>query len=331
MSDTSLRYLHMLQLIPRHPNSVSTVDLQSKLSDAGYEINLRSIQRDLEKLSASFPLYCDDNVRPFKWSFSSDAAVNFFPKLDIPSAIAFELARAYLKPLLPPTILAHLEPHFKEAQSVLNRNGNPISHWPEKIRFISRGLIGKRPEINPEHMETFTEAILKGEMCQAVYQARTWSNAKEITIKPLGLVFRDPNTYVIAKFENKNNPSQLALHRFHSVSKLEQSFNEKFDIDAFINSDEMHILLSKQKLPILLKCNKPAMNHLLETPIDTEQRILEEDATSFLLSAVLSDTSDLRWWLLAQSADVQILEPESLKQEIMQTLHLGIANQSSLD
>lgn len=327
MSDTSLRYLTMLQLIPRYPQAVNTLDLQKKLDDAGFSINLRTIQRDLEKLSTNFPLICDEDTRPFRWSFSPQASAKFLPALDIPSAIALELARAYLRPLLPPKVLDHLKPHFDEAETVLKRNGNSISHWPEKIRFLSRGFIGKRPEINAQHLEDLAEAILKKGKCQVSYQGRKWTEKETIIIKPVGLVFRDPNTYVLAEIEGKENVRQLPLHRFFSVEKLNESFHDDFDIDEFIDSGEMHILHSNEQIDLTILCDKPVMNHLLETPLDRSQAISEETEQSFKLTSKLADTTDLRWWLIAQSAHVQILEPEWLKNEVIDTLKKGLNKQ----
>jgi predicted DNA-binding transcriptional regulator YafY len=327
MSDTSLRYLTMLQLIPRYPQAVNTLDLHKKLDDAGFSINLRSIQRDLEKLSTNFPLICDEDTRPFRWSFSPEASAKFLPALDIPSAIALELARAYLRPLLPPKVLDHLKPHFDEAETVLKRNGNSISHWPEKIRFLSRGFIGKRPEINAQHLEDLAEAILKKEKCQVSYQARKWPEKETIIIKPVGLVFRDPNTYVLAEIEGKENVRQLPLHRFFSVEKLNASFHDDFNIDDFIDSGEMHILHSRKPVNLTIVCDKPVMNHLIETPLDESQVISEETDESFKLTVQLSDTTDLRWWLIAQSAHIQIIEPRWLKDEIINSLITGLNKQ----
>ncbi|MCX4190817.1 helix-turn-helix transcriptional regulator [Methylophaga sp. OBS3] len=327
MSDTSLRYLYMLQSIPRHPNSVSTLELKEKLADAGFEINLRSIQRDLEKLSVNYPLFCEEQIRPYRWSYSADASVQFLPALDLPSAITLELARAYLQPLLPPKLLNHLKPHFDESQAVLRRNGNPISHWPEKIRFLSRGLIGKRPEIEAEHLEILAEAILNNEKCLAIYQARKWKEKEEIIISPLGLVFRDPNTYLIAKVDGKDNIRQLALHRFSLVEKIQQSFVDSFDIDDFIDSGEMHILHSNKQVHLELICDKPDMNHLLETPLDISQTITHEKDDKFHLSVTLPDTTDLRWWLIAQSAHLKVVEPIWLKSEVITLLEKGLNKQ----
>src|SRR5690554_6045937 len=138
MSDTTLRYLEMLQLVPRYPQSISTGELQQKLAEQGFDINVRSIQRDLEKLSLRFPLIADESSRPFRWSFDAGASARMLPTLDMSTAITLELARAYLSPILPNRVMQHLEPHFREAHAVLKRNGNPLAHWPEKIRLISR-------------------------------------------------------------------------------------------------------------------------------------------------------------------------------------------------
>ena len=54
--DTLYRQWLMLSKIPRYPRSISAPDLKSILEDEGYEIDIRTIQRDLLKLSSPFPL-----------------------------------------------------------------------------------------------------------------------------------------------------------------------------------------------------------------------------------------------------------------------------------
>lgn len=85
---------------------------------------MRSIQRDLEKLSTDFPLLVDETTRPFRWFFQRDATMDIIPALDLPAALTFELAQVYLSPMLPPRALSHLEPHFDEARRTLLREKN---------------------------------------------------------------------------------------------------------------------------------------------------------------------------------------------------------------
>ena len=60
MPESSLRQLQLLQILPRHPSKISTLEIQSQLNDLGYSVSLRMIQRDLESLESVMPIVCDD-------------------------------------------------------------------------------------------------------------------------------------------------------------------------------------------------------------------------------------------------------------------------------
>jgi|TARA_R100000935_G_C2822588_1_gene160538 hypothetical protein len=87
---------------------------------------MRSIQRDLEKLSTDVPLLVDETTRPFHWSLQRDATMDIIPALDLPAALTFELARAYLSPMLPPRALSYLKPHLDEAHRTVLREKNSL-------------------------------------------------------------------------------------------------------------------------------------------------------------------------------------------------------------
>lgn len=326
MADTALRYLEMLQHIPRYPHGISTVELREKLADVGFDINVRSIQRDLEKLSATFPLISDDTVRPYRWSFDAGASAKMLPTLDMSTALTFELTHAYLTPILPPKVLAHLEPHFREARAVLSRNGNPLAHWPEKIRQISRGLVGCRPDIKAEVLEKLTQALLDEQQCLITYMARSWKKPEQVTIHPLGMVSRDPNTYLIATIDGREGVRQLAMHRISQVDVLQQSITKPdgFNLDLFIESGAMHVLNSTNPVELHIRCDKPMLMQLLESPLEDGQKVLNETDNNFDLLVTLPDSQDLRWWLLAQSPYLDIISPIWLKQEITDTLQKAI-------
>lgn len=201
MSKTAVRYLTMLRMVPRYPKAITTTELASRLDEQGFSVTMRSIQRDLEKLSTDFPLLVDETSRPFQWSFDREATMDIIPALDLPAALTFELARAYLRPMLPPRALSHLKPHFDEAHRTLLRERNPLGQWPNRVRVINRGLGGKRPEIDADVLETVTEALLREYRCKLTYQARNWPEPAEIVVHPFGLIFRDPNVYLIGTIE----------------------------------------------------------------------------------------------------------------------------------
>ncbi len=54
----------MLRLLPRAPRTMDAARLEEGLAAQGVTIDWRSIERDLQRLSAVFPLVCDDRTKP---------------------------------------------------------------------------------------------------------------------------------------------------------------------------------------------------------------------------------------------------------------------------
>jgi len=327
MSNTAIRYLTMLRMVPRYPRTITTGELSERLEEQGYSVTMRSIQRDLEKLSVEFPLMVDESSRPHQWSFDRETTMDIIPALDLPAALTFELAQAYLKPLLPPRALSHLKPHFDEAHRTLLRERNPLGQWPNHVRVINRGLGGQRPAIDADVLETVTEALLREYKCQLTYQARKWPEPEAITVHPLGLIFRDPNVYLIGTIDGREGIRQLVLHRATTGELLEEPVDrpEDFDLDFYIHSGAMGILKSDKPVYLKLRCDKPALNHLIESPLGFDQITTEIDEDTFEIAVTVGDTQDLRWWLTAQALHCDILEPVWLKEEIANTLQQGLA------
>jgi predicted DNA-binding transcriptional regulator YafY len=323
MSNTAVRYLTMLRMVPRFPKTITTTELASRLEDHGVSVTMRSIQRDLEKLSADFPLLVNEATRPFQWSFDREATMDIIPALDLPAALTFELARAYLSPMLPPRTLSHLKPHFDEAHRTLLRERNPLGQWPNRVRVINRGLGGLRPDIDADVLETVTEALLREYQCKLTYQARNWPEPEEIVVHPFGLIFRDPNVYLIGIIEGVR---QLVLHRATTGELVEKPVvrQEDFDLDLYIHSGAMSILKSNKPIFMKLRCDKPALNHLIEAPLSFDQITNDLDENAFEITVTVGDTQDLRWWLTAQVVHCDILEPAWLRQEIASTLERGL-------
>ena len=132
MSATTLRQWQMLQAIPRYPQKIDTVSLQTKLQESGYDINLRTIQRDLNNLSGVLPIIAD-NAKPQGWSWIKDAPILSIPALNPQTALTFNLLENYMRQLLPTNTLDYLQPWFKHAQGVLDEQKSELARWPDNI------------------------------------------------------------------------------------------------------------------------------------------------------------------------------------------------------
>ena len=173
MSETFARQWAMLKMIPRHPRTIDSVGIRQRLTDLGFTApNLRTIQRDLEMLSLSFPLeVADESKRPIQWHWGRGAAALDIPSLDASEAVAMKLVQTYLKPMLPGSMLAALEPHFAAAERVLAETGalGP-GRWTKRIRVLPKGLQLLPPKVDAGAQNTVYDALLREKRLAITYR-----------------------------------------------------------------------------------------------------------------------------------------------------------------
>ena len=76
-------------------------DIAIKLNDAGYQVSVRTVQRDLKELSEIFPIELNDrNPKEFGWRWISGANLDI-PGMSISEALAMRLVETHMKQMLP--------------------------------------------------------------------------------------------------------------------------------------------------------------------------------------------------------------------------------------
>ena len=120
-SETVSRQWDLLMLIPQHPKRVTVQQVMERLPQTEYDVTRRTVQRDLESLSRKFPITCDLDGRTHHWYWMKAAPLLEIPRMTGSIAIAFLLAREYLKPVLPASVLQELRPYFDRAEAVISK------------------------------------------------------------------------------------------------------------------------------------------------------------------------------------------------------------------
>jgi predicted DNA-binding transcriptional regulator YafY len=317
MQDTLIRYLTMLSLIPREPRNITTERIKSLLEEDQYSISLRSIQRDLIKLSTFFPSLIGDFARPQRWCWKANAPQLSLPTLDPQTALTFHMVEQHMKPLLPAVTLSHLQPWFDAAAGVLSAQGNGLCKWPEKIRVLPQGLPRKSPSIDPEIHATVSQAVLAEKQLEITYKSvgalAPWTKI----LSPLGLVVRGGVIYLLCASDEYDEVRQFNLHRILGAVLLESSAirPEGFDLNHTIGAGEMGIKLSAKKIKLEAYFSGPIGTYLAESPISEDQTLVDEEDGYVCLRATVPDTFELRQWLKSFGDEVIVTKPATLRRE----------------
>lgn len=321
--DPLLRQWKILQLIPRAPNRIGTAKLKAKMEEMApdYAADLRTLQRDLVRLSETFPI-TSDGKRPASWYWPKESAAFDLPGMDLAAALTFRMVERFLTPLLPRPCLIALDPHLRRAQQLIEKaEGATMGRWPAKIAVVPRTQPLLPPVVTTQVVEVIYEALLKEKRLLASYRKKGEEECRSYEISPLGLVVNEPVVYLVGTLWDYSDVVLLALHRFQSAELLDRPANRlpDFDLETFIGEGALGFAGEPgKKMALRALFTEAAAEHLQETPLCTSQRITAVENGWMALEADVCDTLQLRWWLLGFGDQVEVVAPLGLREEFAQ-------------
>ncbi|WP_185267891.1 helix-turn-helix transcriptional regulator [Halopseudomonas xiamenensis] len=317
MTDPSLRLLLLLRHISREPQFISTQQLRERLADAGHEVSLRTIQRDLQMLSTHFPLIQNTPQGRGKaglgWAFLRNTQNISLPLMGNSAALTLAMAVQHLQPLLPGHVIAYLEPLHQEAKALLNgQDSRQYQGWIDKVRIVPQQVL-QPPTVDGQAVEGVYQALLQNRQISANYKG-----IPERIIHPYGLVQQGHVLYLICRFYEYDDIRITALHRYTEVQVLDETVRAfpEFKIDDYLDEGAMLWPEVEDKhICLQLRIDRWLAEHLHETPLSDNQQIRVDAkmAGCFQLKADVLDSLQLRRWLLSQGTQVEILKPDELR------------------
>lgn len=312
-----LRQWKMLQLLsPRSPKDATTI--REELESEGFNVDLRTVQRDLKELMEVFPVAAKQG-KPISWRWDRDAMSFDIPGMDRTGALTLKMVSAFMARLLPKSCLESLTPNLRRANAILDElGGKSHGDWPDKVRVVPRTQPLLPPVVDAEILDVVYESLFRDRRFKAMYLRRGEEDPVDYTVNPLGLIASDPVLYLVATLWNYEDIKLLAVHRFQSAEMMfEASRKPKgFKLDSYLESGALGFPLSEQKT-ITLKAlfGAYAATHLYESPLSQNQTLTNQEDGDVLVEAEVLDTYQLRWWLLSFGDQVEVLSPKSLRKE----------------
>jgi predicted DNA-binding transcriptional regulator YafY len=325
------RLLQTLQLIPTQ-GKISTTALMQKLTDLGFDVSVRTVQRDLESLMQPFGLECDDRNKPYGWYRAREAPRITVPGMDASQALSLRLLQTYLINLLPESTAQDLRPYFEEADSQLTRHygDTAVQRWLDKVAIVPATQPLLAPVVKRSVHEAVTQGLLSQRQLDIAYTSPGGKQDKAATVHPLGLVQHGVVHYLVASFFDYGVPRLLPLHRIQSARLLEapSSTPEDFSLKAYIAQGAFgfgHENASTRPVRLSAVFSAAAGAHLLESPLAADQTVQELADGRLRFTATVPHTERLIWWLLSFGPHVKVEKPLGLRREVATRLREGAA------
>jgi predicted DNA-binding transcriptional regulator YafY len=286
----------------------------NELSERGFAVSVRTVERNLEELAEVFDIECDKRGDGYYWRWQPWAKLDI-QSLELTDALTLRLIETSLRPLLPASVLKALEPRFENAAEQLDSVSprNSIGGWANKVASVLPMVPFIAPKIDPKVLDEVQNCLLKDLALTCRYRSVGSEKAKELKLHPLGLVQRASVTYLIANAFDYTEPRPFALHR---MSKVENAYEDAkrpkgFSLKQFIDDGGMGFG-EATAITLVARISPMLARELEETRLSEHQKI-REDGDWFRIEAPVKHTWQLEWWLLSKMEDLEVLEPDSLR------------------
>lgn len=305
-------------------------EIAGRLNDAGYEVSIRTVQRDLKELSEIFPIDLNDkNANDYGWRWRKGHNLNI-AGMSVSEALAIRLVEMHMKQVLPTALVDGLRGVFDLAEAKLRQVekecDNRAGEWLDKIRIIQPTQPLLAPSVNQDVQTVIYQALLENRQIAAHYQSMESGQTKEVLLHPLGLIMRGATSYLVASAWQYTNARLYALHRFSHADMLDDPVNPPtgFRLDQAIAAGMADFANQGEPIQLEMRCDEWVSAYLAETPLALDQTHEKEADGRIRIAATVNDTWQLRWWLLGQGSGIEVCNPPSLREEIKSRLREAI-------
>jgi predicted DNA-binding transcriptional regulator YafY len=323
---TLARQWELLKMLPSRGPGMTSRDLRDRLERAGHEVSKRTVERDLSELSRLFPIISNEISTPFGWHWKPGARVDF-PGVDLAEAVSLGLLEDLLRQLIPPSFTEALEGRFSAAREKLRAlPQNRYAKWSDLIRYMAPGLPLHQPSINSGVSRAVREALLRKLQLKVLYRGPGSTTNKELLLHPLAIIQQGERSYLMATTFDYADVLHYALHRMRSAEILDEPAKRPahFSLDTFLAQGGGQFGDGKTiSLKARLADNLATI--LRETAISSDQKITTR-AGNNILTATVRDSWQLHFWILSQGPAITIIQPVSLKRQIVSQLKDALAN-----
>lgn len=316
--DTLLRLFSLLRLIPEYPRYSTAPTLHEKLRDRGFYVDLRTVQRDLQRLSGPFSLIDEEEGGRKQWSHAKNAPLDL-RDMEPATALALYLAEGHLKNLLPQSVLDLLDPQFNKARNYLGElEQNHLGHWARSVRALPNGKALLPAPVTPETWRAVSTALLEHRQLRVEYLSRSKADTKPLLIHPAGLISRHSTSYLIGNVDGYEDLRQFTLHRIRLAECLNEParLRPDFEVDAYI-SQQLNAEPPIRQVELIADVSPHIAWLLGETPLSPEQSLEAlADSGWKRLHATVPDDQETLWWVFGLGENVRVHAPQRWVQDI---------------
>ena len=283
---------------------------------ADLDCHPRTVYRDLDALQVGgFPIYNEKVNGTNFWALMESAKKPVPIPFSLPELIALYFGRDVLKILKNTVFHDALESLFKKIKTTLPNESKKYLKQIEKSLRAGTGPHKKYDKFK-DTIETLNEAVINKKVVEIVYYTMSRKKVTQRKVAPYKLWFYDGTFYLIGHCRSRKDIRIFAVDRIKMLNLTE----ERFEVPADFNVDEFMKasfgVFQGQPVHVKVHFTSEAAGYVKEKVWHNSQKLSEKKDGSVILEVDVAGTKEIKHWILRWGSQAQVLEPDSLREEI---------------
>lgn len=294
-------------------SALSITEITEKLNSLGFNINRKTVERDIEDITCSYPLQ-ETGSNPMRFYFDGEFKIDFELVFDENQLQTMILALQSLKQMSP-GILKSLCTDVET--TLVSKLPRALGREFERLKSISNAaptILGEGADIDPGVLQTVLLCLRKGKVfeCQYSSQDHSVSSKRKRSFAPLKLHFAGAPYLYVYDCED-NGIKMLRISRIHSAVMADQPVDKKRAKE--IKLDYVFGGYGKGTERVIdyeVTCTKPMATKFREQKIHPSQKIEVLEGNLFKITFSVHDSLEVVRMLAQYGEFIKRIEPEEV-------------------
>lgn len=178
-------------------------------------------------------------------------------------------------------------------------------------------------------IRTVQSALLEGKQLAGVYQSPYADSPEKVVVHPYRLCLIKRAWYVIGHLDGEMEARTLRVARFRTLRIRDQKANVAKDFDLRQHfGNAWAVYRGEISYDIELKFTPQAASIVTETQWHHTQHVTKHKDGSMTIFFTVDGLDEILRWILTWTGQVKIVKPDELRQRFVETLQVGIQENS---
>ena len=313
-----VRQWNMLRLLSARGDGVTVKEMASELGTSD-----KTVRRYLHTfVQTGFPV--QESVGPHgrkAWSIGL-RSVHGGLSFNFDEAVSLYLGRRFLEPLAGTLFWEASQRAFRKIRSVLGQQAiEYLERFAEVFYCTQIGVSDYAHQADT--IDTLMVCIEDRKSARITYQSQHATEAAEYPVDPYGLAYHSGSLYLVGRSDRRNAIRHWKVDRIEAIEPLGKKYRlpKDFDLEDHLSSS-FGIFQGNGQEHVRVRFSAEVARFVREKRWHPTERLTDQPDGSLEWEADLGDLIELRSWLLGFGRHATALEPDRLRENILEELKL---------